>query len=337
MQSNLKVIALAAGISASALVACGERPKPAAAESAAQAAAPANPGTLARIDVNKGHPPDPTQVCKDADRKLDAIVIEMTDLPNLDPAHVTQWHEKTDKHGNEPDGNHIGDPLPPMQGGQTAADADAGPFLKNKNDVVLIQMKIKDQPELKFTSDPILTDDADNGKIAVASAEHGGLAQAVLGDGIFDGFLAAAEAGEAGLEDVGEVVLVGVAGFPGFLVVAIEDRLLKRGDEGRRGQLVLPQRHGVLDDEGHHRHRGADDRAPDEHDERSAVLDRVKNAFAAGFGLAFLSLRQAGGAAQEQNGKTGDKGKVTAESGVDHRSLKKWIKLGKNQGTVTSG
>jgi len=165
MQSNLKVIALAAGISASALVACGERPKPAAAESAAQAAAPANPGTLARIDVNKGHPPDPTQVCKDADRKLDAIVIEMTDLPNLDPAHVTQWHEKTDKHGNEPDGNHIGDPLPPMQGGQTAADADAGPFLKNKNDVVLIQMKIKDQPELKFTSDPILTDDADNGKM----------------------------------------------------------------------------------------------------------------------------------------------------------------------------
>jgi hypothetical protein len=165
MRSNLKVIALMAGISALALVACNERPKPATVENAARTDVPAKPGNLARIDVDKGHPPKPDKACKDADRKLDAIVIEMTDLQNLDPAHVTQWHEQTDKNGNEPDGIHIGDPLPPMKNGHTAADVDAGPFLKNKNDVVLIQLMIKDQPDLKFPSDPIVTDDADNGQM----------------------------------------------------------------------------------------------------------------------------------------------------------------------------
>jgi len=165
MRSDFKAMAVLAGISASALVACSERPKATTTEKPAPAEAPATQASVARIDVGKGHPPNPNQVCKDANRKLDAVVIEMTDVTNLDAAHVTQWHEKTGKNGDEPDGVHIGGPLKPMSGGHTAADVNAGPFLKNKKDVVLIQLKIVDQPNVTFPAEPILTEDAHNGNM----------------------------------------------------------------------------------------------------------------------------------------------------------------------------
>lgn len=158
MGIHWKIIGVVACSSTLALAACGDR-KPAKPETPAQAAVPSTSGSHARIDVSKGHPPIEHQVCKDAKRKLDAVVIEMTDVHKLDHDHVFLWQEKTERGGDQPDGIHIRR-LPPLAGGGSAADIDASPFLKGANDVVLLQLKIKDQPNVTFPNiGAVLTED----------------------------------------------------------------------------------------------------------------------------------------------------------------------------------
>jgi hypothetical protein len=153
-----KIMGVAACGSALALAACGDQ-KPAKPEPQAQPAVPATSGGHARIDINKGHPPASQQVCKDANRKLDAVVIEMTDVNKLDYDHVFLWLEKTGNGGDSPDGTPI-KRLQPLAGGSSAAAVDASPYLKGANDVVLLQLKIKDQPNVSFpTTGAVLTED----------------------------------------------------------------------------------------------------------------------------------------------------------------------------------
>ena len=120
-------------------------------------------------------------------------------------------------------------------------------------------------------------DDADDGQVAVARAQHLRLAQPVFGQRVVKNVLAASDAFQPGLQRVGEIVAVGVADFPGFLVIARRDHLLERVDQRRRREPVGAQRQDVLDDKGDHRDRGGEDGAPDRDSQRPAADDGVED------------------------------------------------------------
>ncbi len=84
-------------------------------------------------------------------------------------------------------------------------------------------------------------DDPDDRQVTVARAQALRLAQAVLGERVVEHVLAAADPFQAGLEGVGEVVAVGVADFPRFLVVASGEDLLERIVKRRRSEAVVTQ------------------------------------------------------------------------------------------------
>ena len=125
-------------------------------------------------------------------------------------------------------------------------------------------------------------DDADDGEVAVARAEQLRLPQTVFRQRVVEHVLAAADALQARLEGVGEIVAVGVADFPGFLIVAGRDDLSQRGHERRGCETVGAQREDVLDHEGDHRDGSAEDGAPDGESEGAAAEDGLEDALLRG-------------------------------------------------------
>lgn len=163
MRSNVKMVGVIAGITAFTLAACGEQPKPATPESTAKVGLPPKAGGGLKIDVAKGHPPDGNnQDCKNAKGRLWAIVIDISNVAS--PITATRELYLTDLTGDHPDGPRIA-VLDPMANASTGADVDAGPFLPNKKDVVLLQLKLPNGVEFAKGKDTILTEDATNGKM----------------------------------------------------------------------------------------------------------------------------------------------------------------------------
>lgn len=143
--STWKLIGLLATACASALVAC----------------TPKAPADRARINPAKAHAPYAN--CVNANRRLDAIVVKISDVSKLT---ATQWHYYTGPSGDHPGGAatqvNSAQPHPPY----TDLDVDARPYLKHPNDIMLLELDLL-QPGYTFTPGPntILTDDANNGKM----------------------------------------------------------------------------------------------------------------------------------------------------------------------------
>lgn len=163
MRSSLKFMGVWAGISASALVACSERPTSAKPASQARPEVPAKPASLALIDISKSHPPNADDDCKNAKKRLFAVVIDIPDVNDLNTAKQELY--VTDPDGNVPEGDPIA-LMYPMPNAHSAADVNAGPFLQKPKDVVLLQLKLT-QKDVYFLEgkDTILTDDAHHGQM----------------------------------------------------------------------------------------------------------------------------------------------------------------------------